>query len=842
MPRQKWRGISIFGMTNPYDPPHKRALNDAELAEALSAAQAGVGGALEAMSLLEEQSKLRAADAEGYVQWVRSMETDGSPEARAALNKARLANSGLSSGDIESESQPQTTEDSWKSLVPDWDERQRSIETAKEQAISDAKNRAAAEAEREIEAAVAAALVEAEFEAELRREEAIAEAKAVADAQAAQRLAEALRIEEEKRLEAEQRAEAEREEAARLHAEELAEQQRLEEEAAQAKKLREAEEFAQLQREEQIRIELEAAEAAAAEALLAAEQEAQQRAADIAEIEAAAIIEEASIQEDEPQPNRASEFATGSFDIVESAEQSATEEFDEENFDVLLEDGELGFAREPQSNSKSESTSTIERRSKPYSQLFVWSSITVGIAPILLAYLSLGLELTAIDRLTAFAAGFALSALLLSVVAIGGKRSGLSTLFLSRAAFGVRANLVPSILLLVAKLSLGSILVVSLLAMFNNNIVGLPEFGSTALAVSGANISWMAVLAVAVLVIASVLALFGGKVLYWAQLSVAGIGALAVLLFVAFTIGSLQIPADAFSFSGNWFALTGLVVLITSTFGALLVNSVADFTRKIPMIAAGKRVVLFTAIATGVLPFMIASYAALQSSALSGAVRSAALANPMSAILASVPDWLSSVLLISSALTLLALSSSWLYSSSVSLAAVSLKLRRFVSQPIVLLLAIALSLTLLSLPSSLINPLDAVVSLSSIVVMSWAGIFVSDIALRRIAYHEISLSRDYGFYRAVNWANIGGFALAVVLGLGFSSTTLAGFEWMGFIANAIGANEFAAAHVGALLALVVSSLFPVLFGRKRIKLQEQEVLKIESRKNDLDGIEIGESV
>ena len=830
MPRQKWRGISIFGMTNPFEPPQKRALNDADLAEALAAAQASDGGALEAMALLEEQSKLRAADAESYVQWVRKMEIDGSPEARAALNKARLSNSGLSSIELEPESQPEVSEDSWKSLVPDWEEREKSIAEAKELAIEAAKSRAAADAEREIQAAVAAAIAEAEFEAELRREEAVAEAKAAAQAQAEERLAEELRIEEARRAEELRIEEARRADAERLHAEELAEQQRLEQEAADAQRIAEAEAFAQLQREELIRIELEAAEAVAEAALLAAQQEVVE------------FSEAVQIENEEPQPNRASEFATGSFDIIESAEQSASEEFEDENFEVLLADGELGFAREPKSSSKAEATSSIERRSKPYSQLLVWSSITVGIAPIFLAYLSLGFELTTIERITAFAGGFGISAVLLSVVAIGGKRSGLSTLFLSRAAFGVRANLLPAILLVIAKLSLGSILVVGLLSMFNNNIVGMPEFASTAMAVSGLNVSWIAVLAVAVLVIGSVLALLGGKVLYWAQVAVAGFGALAVLLFMAFTAGSLQLSSDAFGFSGNWFALTALVVLITSTYGALLTNSVADFTRKIPMIAAGKRVVLFTALATGVLPFLIASYTALQSSALSGAVRSAALANPLSAILASVPDWLASVLLVSSALTILALAASWLYSSSVSLAAVSLKLRRFVSQPIVLALAITISLSLLSMIASLINPFDAVVSLSSIVLMAWAGVFVSDIALRRIAYHEISLSRDYGFYRAANWANVAGFIVATVLGLGFSSISLAGFEWMGFIANSIGATEFAATHFGSLIALFVSALFPVLFGRKRIKLQEQEVLKIEARRNDLDGIEIGETI
>ncbi|MFM1795979.1 MAG: hypothetical protein RLZZ340_656, partial [Actinomycetota bacterium] len=136
MPRQKWRGISIFGMTNPFDPPKKLALGDAELAEALELAGQGENGALDAMSVLEEQSRLRAEDANAYVAWVRAMEVDGSSEAKNALANARRSSAGLSIDPVETPSAEEPTEDSWKSLVPDWDERQHLIAEAKEKAIA----------------------------------------------------------------------------------------------------------------------------------------------------------------------------------------------------------------------------------------------------------------------------------------------------------------------------------------------------------------------------------------------------------------------------------------------------------------------------------------------------------------------------------------------------------------------------------------------------------------------------------------------------------------------------------------------------------------------------------
>jgi purine-cytosine permease-like protein len=882
MPRQKWRGISIFGMTNPFDPPKKLALGDAELAEALELAGQGENGALDAMSVLEEQSRLRAEDANAYVAWVRAMEVDGSSEAKNALAHARRSSAGLSIDPVETPSAEEPTEDSWKSLVPDWDERQHLIAEAKEKAIADALSLAAEKAEREIESAVAAAVAAAEFEAELRREEAVAAAKAEAERIEAERLElerirqeelqeqqrleelereriEAERIEAE-RLEAE-RIEAERAEAERLEAEkvaaekleaelaeaELAEAERLAAEQAAAERL-EAERIAE--QEANIRIEIENAERAAAEAIELAELEAAERAeaAEKARLEAEqAVAEELAAElaetEETPEPVRASDFATGSFDIIKSVEQAATEEFDEENFEVLLSDGELGFARDPKSATRERPISTIERRAKPMSQLFVWSSLTVGVAPILLGFLSLSFKLTALDRIVSFAIAFALSALLMTVVAIGGKRSGLSTLFLSRAAFGVTANIVPAIAQVLAKLAIGSALVISALALFDSNIVGLPGFSETVISAGAFDVSWSFVFAGALLILGSVLALLGGKVLYWGQLSVAAIAALTTLLFIGFSAGGIQLDVRELTLSGNWLEMFSLIALVLVFFAALWVNAVADFTRKIAMAESGKAVALYVSLAAGVVPFVISIFSVLLSSSLSANFRLAAMNNPLGAIFEVIPAWLASFVLVSAAISLLAGAASWLYSMSVGLAAVSIKLRRYVSQPIILVLALAATFALTQLSAiSSVKLLLTVSVIAAVLVFSWAGIFVSDVALRRIAYHEVSLTRDYGFYRAINVVNLVGFALAATLGLAFVSSETPGFEWLGFIAKPIGAGDWATTNVGILLALGFASLFPLLFGRKRIKEQELEVLKIEARKNDLDGVDFGEAI
>jgi hypothetical protein len=136
---------------------------------------------------------------------------------------------------------------------------------------------------------------------------------------------------------------------------------------------------------------------------------------------------------------------------------------------------------------------------------------------------------------------------------------------------------------------------------------------------------------------------------------------------------------------------------------------------------------------------------------------------------------------------------------------------------------------------------DAIVAVSGVLVFAWAGIFVADITLRRIAYHELSLTREYGFYKAANFSNLVGFVLSVAVGFGFVTSNVAGLDWLGYFARLTGSQVWADANVGIAIALGLSVLFPIFFGRKRIRSQELEVLAIEARRNELDNVELDEA-
>jgi purine-cytosine permease-like protein len=801
------------------------------------------------------------------------MESLATPEAKQALSAARRSAAGLTpEPEEEQQTNSQVTEDSWKSLVPDWEDRQRSIEAAKEKAIADALAKAEEREAEEVQLAVAAALAQAELEAEAKRAEAVAKVVEEAEALAAEKLAEEIRIAREaaeaaalvaeaerlenERIEAErveaerveaerveaerlenERVEAERVEAERLENERL-EAERLETERAEAERKQVAEEEA-LRAEQVIREELERAELAELEALIAAE-EATKAAAEKAAEEARNEVPVAEETVEDPAPVRAADFATGSFDIVESAEQAASEDFSEDNFDVLLADGELGFAREPISSAKDAPISTIDRRAKPYSQLFVWTSLSVGLLPLLFGFFTSTLELTFLDKLLSLFVGLSVSALIIAVAAVGGKRSGLPTLFLSRAAFGVRANYVPAIALVLVKIGFGTALVLAGLSLFDRNVLGVPSFAEPAFA--DASISWLLVGVASLIAVSALLAFFGGKALYFAQLGIASMAAIVAILFVATTASQISLGAEDLTFSSNWIGVVSLAVLVAVFFGGFWVTSVAEFTRKVSMAQSGKMLGLFIALSAGVIPLLVAGYSLLVSNSLSLQASAIAIENPLGAMLTLIPDWMASALLVSGALSLIIWSAAWMYSTSVSLSAISIRIRPALSQPVLFVLVIAAAFAVSTFSSApFAEILDATIALSGVIVFAWAGVFVADISLRKIAYHEVSLTRDYGFYKAANFTNLSAFVLAVAVGLGFVSSTILGLDWLGYLARLAAAEAWADANIGFAIALGLSVLFPILFGRKRIRGQESEVLAIEARKNDLENVELDEA-
>ena len=179
-----------------------------------------------------------------------------------------------------------------------------------------------------------------------------------------------------------------------------------------------------------------------------------------------------------------------------------------------------------------------------------------------------------------------------------------------------------------------------------------------------------------------------------------------------------------------------------------------------------------------------------------------------------------------------------LYSFNFSLHATWIKLHPAVSQPILGGIVALLTVSLLAIFGSgpVLGGLADYAVFVAVPTAAWAGIYAADVALRRVAYHEVSLTRAYGFYKSFNWTNISGFALATILGWGLISATPSELSWVGYFTRYFGEDLWSTSDIGVWIALVIAGLFPVLFGIPRIRRQEREVLNIEARRHALTEI------
>ena len=462
------------------------------------------------------------------------------------------------------------------------------------------------------------------------------------------------------------------------------------------------------------------------------------------------------------------------------------------------------------------------------SQFWVWLPISGSLLPFSMALWLRSLGLTFEQSLTAVLLGIFASAGVVAVGAIAGKRSSLPTMVLSRAAFGVFGNLGPALILVVSRLFWALVLVTLGYLLIAQNLT------STSLMSGGSEpVSWVAVLVLAAVVLGSaVLSSLGGRFLIWAQRLSGGLGiAVAIVLATAKISGAgVAMEVDQ---AGSWLRALGAAVVIFAIFGLAWSSASSDYASGLPVNVRGWKVAGWALLSMGAIPAALATLALLAF----GTLTDRDFASSFNGLVAGASSTtLAVVVQISLIFTLVTTIAMSLRSSSMSFESVQLKLKASIATPVIATVAIAMAVLGLSYlgASGFWFNLQGYALFLAVPVAAWSGIFVSDVLIRRIAYHEVSLSRSYGFYKAVNITNTAGWLLAVALGWGLLKSDLREFQWLGYLADLTTNAEFwAQSNFGVVIAFAIGLLLPVAAGIPRIKRQEQEVLAIEARRNDL---------
>ena len=429
-----------------------------------------------------------------------------------------------------------------------------------------------------------------------------------------------------------------------------------------------------------------------------------------------------------------------------------------------------------------------------------------------------------------------LTSIFASVGSMSAARASSSLTVVSRAAFGVWGNSLPATLMFFVKLFWSAALVYFATRVISPLIFNQPWFAGVAQSLIFPEEFTASLFVIApILIISAVVAAIGGVVMLRLQQLTAIVSVIAVGVF-AFFVSSTYSLLDLDR--GEAMGLTSLIdlgLLLVAVFGFVVISISGDFARKLPQSTPGAKVFFLTFISTFFLP-LIAGVLGLMWLFMAGDTLGSSFLTEMLATAAgSAPLWVFMIFVVALGVSIVQLISASLYSLSGSLIGL-VRTPGWISQ---LVIVLAVTATVL-VPSYLVavtvlqESILELLLLAGVVAAAWIGIVVSDALARTRGYHEVSLTREYGFYGRVNASNSIGFLLAVALGYGYLDGGPQLSVWTGYLGNLTpDIFEIAGSNIGIAMAFGLAVLFPVILGIPRIRKQEHNLSELDQRREEL---------
>ncbi|MGV8877168.1 MAG: purine-cytosine permease family protein, partial [Rhodoglobus sp.] len=464
-----------------------------------------------------------------------------------------------------------------------------------------------------------------------------------------------------------------------------------------------------------------------------------------------------------------------------------------------------------------EPTPVDQRVGRAVRLFWIWFAANSSIVSIGLGAVVFSVGMSLRQSVVAILAGVALSFIPLGLTTLAGKRTGQPTMVLSRSAFGVLGNIVPSVIALVARLFWGAVLLWLLASSVAIVLVGSQLNGGL-----GDRQLLLLALALAFL-IALVIAFAGYPLFARIQLILSIISGVLVIGLIAFTAQYIDLPQALITPDGSWLLTITGAVLVFSFLGLVWAYSGADVARYQRPASSGASSALFATFGATVPAFVLIAYGALLA-ASDPAIARGFLASPLDTLMLLLPGWYPIPLLLAAALSLLAGITLSLYSGGFALQAIGVHLPRQWAIVIVAVLLGVLAVVFAFGVGGGINELfrDGATTLA-VPTAAWAGIFAAETMIRNRRIDATALTTRGGIYADVRWLNLSAFVVISALGFAFTSATIAWLSWQGFGFVLMGVSldsALAGTDVGVLLALALGLLTPIVLGIGAIRRQE----------------------
>src|ERR1700734_826160 len=445
--------------------------------------------------------------------------------------------------------------------------------------------------------------------------------------------------------------------------------------------------------------------------------------------------------------------------------------------------------------------SESERKGRPRDLFWPWFAANISVLGLSYGSFELGFGISFWQALVVGVVGIVVWFLACGVIAVAGKRGSAPTMVLSRAAFGVNGNKLPTVISWLLTVGWETVLVIlatlATATVFHRLGVG----GGTGTKVIA-------------LIIVVALTIFGGvmgfDLIMRMQTWITIVTGVFTVVFIALVADKIHWHTVSAVKGGTPQELIGALVFTMTGFGLGWVNCAADYSRYLPRRSSSGGVIGWTTFASSIAPIFLLVFGLLlagSSTSLSSAIGT----DPVGALTTLLPTWFLVPFAIVAVLGLIGGSVLDIYSSGLALLTLGFRVppdRAALIDGTVMTLG---TIYVVFAAHNFVGQFEGFLITLGVPIAAWCGVMLADIALRRRDYAEPDLFTPAGRYGDIRWIPV--LAVIVSTGIGWGLVTNSSASWLtwqGYLLGPFGlggkAGAWAYANLGVLIALAIGFL------------------------------------
>ncbi|MFD4506139.1 purine-cytosine permease family protein [Streptomyces sp. NPDC058457] len=456
-----------------------------------------------------------------------------------------------------------------------------------------------------------------------------------------------------------------------------------------------------------------------------------------------------------------------------------------------------------------------DRKGTPRTLFWPWFGANVSVLGLSYGAFALGFGISFWQALAAGVLGILVSFLLCGFIAVAGKRGSAPTMVLSRAAYGVRGNRLPSVVSWVLTVGWETVLI-ALATMATATVFTRLGWGG------GTETEVVALIVVCALTVVG--GVMGFDLIMRLQTVITVVTGVLTVVYVVLVADHIHWATVSAIPSGSAQEFIGALVFMMTGFGLGWVNAAADYSRYLPRGSSGRGVIGWTTFGGSVAPLLLLVFGLLLAGS-SETLNKAIAADPIGALTTILPTWFLIPFAVVAVLGLVGGAVLDIYSSGLALLSAGLPVPRYLAALVDGVLMIAGAVYIVFFADDFLGQFMGFLTTLGVPISAWCGIMLADLALRRRDYDEADLYRPAGRYGDVPLLPLLLTLAATALGWGLVTNTAASWlTWQGYLLAPLGlggkSGAWAYANLGVLAALALGFLGTLALGRDRVRTQE----------------------